>query len=237
MKVEFTKELSLIEKSIMYTNSNHLLEKYDELEIEYIKHSFFKRLFDIIISLSFILLFSIWLFPIIAILIRMETKGNPFYKQLRRGLNGRNFMCWKFRTMNPEFTGPYRATIPNDPRVTKIGKILRKTNLDEIPQIINVLFGNMSLVGPRPLPIEECMEYEKYIPNFNKRHIMKPGITGFAQINNLRGNEVDFDENRKRIISRTKYDLYYIKHYSFGFDLKIIFSTVINMIIRNEDIH
>lgn len=179
---------------------------------------FLKRTFDILFSLSvLILLFP--LFILIAIIIKLTSKGPVFYKQERLGKDGKIFMLYKFRTMyvgadkepEPKFTTPF------DPRVTKIGRILRKFSIDEFPQFINVLKGDMSIVGPRPERSYFVEKFKKEIPRYDERHRVKGGITGWAQVHGWRGDT--------SIEERLRYDLYYIENWSFLLDLKIILKT------------
>jgi len=178
-----------------------------------------KRLEDIIIS-SFLLLITFPLFLVIPLLIKLTSRGPVFYRQERVGLDGKPFVMLKFRTMKMDAekeTGPVWAT-PDDPRRTKVGKILRKLSLDELPQLINVLKGEMSLVGPRPERPYFVEEFRKVIPEYMARHRIKAGITGWAQVNGLRGNTP--------LEERIKYDLYYLENWSLWFDLKILFLTL-----------
>ncbi|WP_439152083.1 undecaprenyl-phosphate glucose phosphotransferase [Winogradskyella sp.] len=189
-----------------------------------------KRGFDIIFSILVIVFILSWLTPLIAILIKLESKGPVFFKQSRNGFNYREFDCYKFRSMTPnEKAHLYQAT-KNDQRVTKIGKFIRKTSIDELPQFFNVLFGSMSVVGPRPHMVSHTDMYAKRIDKFMVRHFVKPGITGLAQTSGFRG-EVETD---KDIIGRVKYDIFYIENWSLLLDLKIIFQTFIN-IVKGED--
>jgi len=173
-----------------------------------------KRIFDIVVSLIAIIL----LFPLMIIigLIILITSGPPvIFKQRRMGLDGKEFIMYKFRTMLPESDKEWVA--PED-RITKVGKILRKWSLDELPQFFNVLKGDMSIVGPRPERPEFVEQFKKMIPKYMLRHKVKSGITGWAQVNGLRGNT--------SIEKRIKYDLYYIENWSLWLDLKIIIMTL-----------
>lgn len=162
-----------------------------------------------------------------AILIRMESKGPVFYTQERMGLDGRPFHMIKFRTMRPdaEVNGP-GWTVKDDPRVTRLGRFMRKTNWDEIPQLINVLMGEMSLVGPRPERPVYVLEFRDQIPRYMERHREKAGMTGWAQVNGLRGDT--------SISERTQYDLWYIENWSLWLDIKIIIRTVWNTLWRRN---
>jgi putative colanic acid biosysnthesis UDP-glucose lipid carrier transferase len=184
-----------------------------------------KRVFDILFSLSVILIFFPILIPIMAILIRMDSPGPIFFKQLRPGKKNKLFDCYKFRTMKVNHTGELQAT-KNDSRITKVGRFMRKTNIDEIPQFFNVLLGNMSVVGPRPNMISQLEEYSKSIGNYKVRHFVTPGITGYAQVNGFRGETKEIGLMEKRV----QYDVQYIENWSLALDLKIIFLTVWNMV-------
>ena len=183
-----------------------------------------KRAFDIVFSLFVIVGVLSWLTPILAILIKTETRGNVFFKQRRNGLNYEEFYCYKFRSMRPNETADLHQVTKNDPRITKIGAFMRKTSIDELPQFWNVLKGDMSVVGPRPHMIKETERFAQKINKFMVRHLVKPGITGLAQINGFRG-EVETD---KDIINRVRYDIFYLENWSFLLDLKIVVMTVYN---------
>lgn len=190
-----------------------------------------KRTFDIIFSLIvFTLIFS-WLFPILALIIKIDSKGPVFFTQDRWGRDSKRIRCWKFRSMRTDSkdvneTGEYQQATKNDSRITRVGRFLRKSNLDELPQFINVLIGNMSIVGPRPHPEPLNIESNEKIKNYLIRHWVKPGITGWAQVNGYRGETKDFNLMRKRV----HFDIWYIENWSFWLDIKIIFMTVYNMI-------
>jgi len=177
-----------------------------------------KRSFDIVTS-GLILVASVPLFFFIVLLIKLTSKGPVFYYQERTGLDGKSFKVMKFRSMRIDaeaVSGPVWAQ-KNDPRTTPIGKFLRRWSLDEIPQFINVLKGDMSIVGPRPERPHFVAQFQKEIPKYLDRHRVKTGITGWAQVNGLRGN-TPIDE-------RTKYDIYYVENWSLVFDMKIILKT------------
>jgi len=185
-----------------------------------------KRFFDIIFSLMVIVFIFPILFPILAVLIKLTSRGPVFFTQLRSGRNNQDFICYKFRTMAVNNLADELQVKKGDPRITWIGKILRKTNLDEIPQFINVLLGNMSVVGPRPHMLKHTEEYSQIIDKFMVRHFVKPGITGWAQVNGLRGETTNSNKMGKRV----EYDVWYLENWNFILDIKIIFLTVFNMI-------
>jgi lipopolysaccharide/colanic/teichoic acid biosynthesis glycosyltransferase len=165
----------------------------------------------------------------VAALIKLDSKGQVLFSQVRWGMNGRKIRVYKFRSMRTELgdaTG-VAQTVKNDPRITRIGAILRRTNIDELPQLINVLKGDMSLVGPRCHAIGMLAAgrlYEELVPHYHLRHRMRPGITGLAQMRGLRGPTDRSDKARARIVS----DLYYVDNFSVWLDIKIMIGTVIS---------
>ena len=191
---------------------------------------FVKRIFDVIFSLVVIIGVLSWLTPILGLIIKMESKGPIFFKQKRNGLDYKEFYCYKFRSMRPNPEAHLYQIQKNDPRVTRIGKIIRKTSIDELPQFINVLKGNMSVVGPRPHMVSHTHMYAEKIDKFMVRHFIKPGITGLAQVSGFRG-EVE-DDNF--IINRVKYDIFYLENWSLLMDLKIVVKTVYNALSGDE---
>ncbi|WP_257221838.1 MULTISPECIES: undecaprenyl-phosphate glucose phosphotransferase [unclassified Acinetobacter] len=183
---------------------------------------FLKRVEDICVA-SVILLMISPLLLCIAVAIKLNSKGPVFFKQVRYGLNGKPILVYKFRSMSVMENGPeVKQAVKNDPRVTKVGAFLRKTSLDELPQFINVILGNMSVVGPRPHAAAHNEEYRKLITGYMLRHKVKPGITGLAQIRGWRGETDTLDKMEKRV----ECDLEYIRTWSLLLDLKIIFLTV-----------
>ena len=193
-------------------------------------NTFLKRVFDIVFSLLVIFFFLSWITPIIALLIKIESRGPVFFKQTRNGIKFREFTCYKFRSMVENTNADIQQATKNDKRVTIVGKILRKTSLDELPQFYNVLIGNMSVVGPRPHMIRENERYSKSVNKFMVRHFVKPGITGLAQVKGFRG-EIETDED---IINRVKYDIYYLENWSLILDLNIVFLTSINFLTGHK---
>lgn len=174
-------------------------------------------------ALSLILLTAcLPLMLIISLLIKVTSKGPVIFRQKRQGLQNRVFIIYKFRTLHVDTTNATQQVHPNDPRVTPLGKILRKTSLDELPQFINVLKGDMSIVGPRPHIPEENQRYTAQFESYHLRHLVKPGITGWAQVNGLRGYVVTSEQ----IAERLKHDLHYIKNMSPALDLKILIMTI-----------
>ncbi|MFL9837773.1 undecaprenyl-phosphate glucose phosphotransferase [Flavobacterium sp. ST-75] len=188
-----------------------------------------KRLFDIAFSLFVIIFVLTWLTPILALIIKLESPGPVFFKQGRPGINEKEFFCYKFRSMKLNKTTE-ESVIKNDPRVTRIGRFMRKTSIDEMPQFLNVLIGEMSVVGPRPHLWSQNNLYSKRIKKYLIRLYVKPGITGLAQVKGYRG-EISTDED---MINRIKYDVFYIENWSLLLDLKIIVQTVVNIFQGEE---
>lgn len=189
-----------------------------------------KRIFDIIFSISVILFVLSWLTPILAILIKLESKGPILFKQLRNGYNYKSFNCFKFRSMIVNEKADLIQVSKQDERITRIGKFMRKTSMDELPQFLNVLTGDMSVVGPRPHMLSHTNIYANKVDKFMVRHFVKPGITGLAQVSGYRG-EVESDSD---IIGRVKFDIFYIENWSLFLDLKIIIKTIIKAIQGDE---
>ncbi len=193
-------------------------------------NQFLKRSFDILVSLFVIVFILSWLTPILAIFIKLGSKGPVFFRQRRNGLDYKEFYCYKFRSMKLNPQANLHQVSRNDKRITGIGKFMRKTSIDEMPQFINVLLGDMSVVGPRPHMVSHTHMYAERIDKFMVRHFVKPGITGLAQTSGFRGEvESDYD-----IINRVKYDIFYIENWSLLLDLKIIFQTVFNALKGEE---
>ena len=183
-----------------------------------------KRVFDVVMATLGIVLLSP-LFAIVAVLIKLDSPGPVFFRQRRRGFNQREFAIWKFRTMTTMDDGAHvKQAVANDPRVTRIGRTLRRLNIDELPQLINVIRGDMSLVGPRPHAVAHDKHYERVIRRYVRRLNVKPGITGWAQVNGFRG----LTETEHAMRSRITHDLYYIDNWSIALDLYIIALTVIS---------
>jgi len=180
-----------------------------------------KRAFDILFALFIIIFVFSWLFPILAILIKMESKGPVFFVQKRSGRDNHPFNCYKFRSMYINHGADHKQATRGDARITKLGAFLRKTSLDELPQFFNVMIGNMSTVGPRPHMISHTQQYSQLIDRFMVRHFLKPGITGWAQVNGLRGET----KTTEAMLERVEADVWYLENWSFVLDIKIIFLT------------
>ena len=199
------------------------------------ENQLFKRFFDIIFSFFVLIFIFSWLFPIIFILIKLTSKGPVFFNQFRWGINNQKIKCYKFRTMyigsnEVANDGSYMPAKKDDQRITPIGKFLRKTSIDEMPQFFNVLIGSMSVVGPRPHPIPLNIESQEQIHNYLLRHLIKPGITGWAQVNGNRGEVKVMSQMQDRV----NFDIWYIENWTLWLDIQIIFQTVINLIKGDE---
>lgn len=188
-----------------------------------------KRALDIVVSVLVIIFVLSWLVPFLSLLIWMESPGPVFFKQLRSGRNNKPFWCLKFRSMKVNKDANAKQATRNDNRITKTGRFIRKTSLDEFPQFINVLLGEMSLVGPRPHMLKHTDDYSKQLDDFMVRHFVKPGITGWAQVNGFRGETKTLADMQGRI----EHDLWYLENWSLWLDLKILFLTAYNM-VRGE---
>ena len=184
-----------------------------------------KRSFDILFSFVFLISLYPLIYLIIGIAIKISSPGSIIFKQKRTGIYGKEFDCYKFRSMHVNEDADEKQAKKNDPRTTKIGYFLRKSNLDEIPQFFNVLMGDMSVVGPRPHMLKHTELYSSLIDKYMVRHLVKPGITGWAQVNGYRGETKTMDQMEGRV----KLDVWYLENWSFLLDLKIIFVTIINM--------
>lgn len=207
----------------------------NELPLTYysVSHNSAKRTMDVIISVFVLTLVFSWLYPLLWILIKADSDGPVFFKQLRHGKDNVPFYCYKFRTMVVNNEADTKQATKNDPRVTKIGAFLRKTSLDELPQILNVIRGEMSIVGPRPHPLILNERFSKEINNLMCRHIVKPGITGLAQAKGYRGETSTFTQMN----SRCKLDLFYVRNWSFWLDTKIIVWTLWELANNRENVY
>jgi putative colanic acid biosynthesis UDP-glucose lipid carrier transferase len=187
-----------------------------------------KRVMDLTISVLFITLIMSWLYPLVAILIKLTSKGPVLFIQKRTGYKGVEFDCFKFRTMYVNSDADTKQASSNDKRITFIGKILRLTHIDETPQFFNVLLGDMSIIGPRPHMLYHTHYYSQRIPYYNLRHEVKPGMTGMAQIKGYIGEILIERELRKRI----QWDIYYLKNRSLWLDLNIFLNTLGHVFLK-----
>ena len=182
-----------------------------------------KRIFDITVSVLVLLLIFSWLFPILFLLIKLDSRGPVFFVQKRVGFLGRSFPCLKFRTMHVNAEADTRQAAERDPRITRMGSFLRHSNLDELPQFLNVLAGHMSIVGPRPHMYNDCINFSRVVDCYKFRNLMKPGITGLAQVKGYRGPALNFE----LIFRRFQWDAFYVRNASFWLDLRIVHRTAI----------
>lgn len=189
-----------------------------------------KRAFDILFSSLVIVLFLSWLIPLLALLIKIDSRGPVFFGQERSGINYQTFRCWKLRSMYVNNEANSLLARRGDSRITRIGAFLRKTSLDELPQFFNVFMGQMSIVGPRPHMLKVNEEYAMVAEKYMVRHFIKPGITGLSQVRGYRGDT----SSDYQIRGRVKLDIFYLENWSFFLDLKIVFYTIYNM-LRGED--
>ena len=206
----------------------------DEVEntsFELMRSRLLKRIFDIFFSILVCVFVLSWLYPVIFIFIKIESQGPVIFKQHREGLHGRQFICYKFRSMYSNSLTDNRSADSNDKRITKVGAFLRRNSLDELPQFLNVLYGSMSVVGPRPHLKRLAQEYQKEVENYIHRHDVKPGITGLAQVSGYRGKI----RKKADIKNRIRLDVFYIKKRSLGLDISIIIKTIYNLLKGDEN--
>ena len=203
---------------------------FRNIPLDDVVNRFVKRQFDIIFSLGVIVLILSWLYPILAICIKISSPGPVLFKQVRSGKNNDDFWCWKFRSMTVNKDADNMQACKNDVRITKLGAFLRKTSLDELPQFFNVFTGQMSIVGPRPHMVKHTEEYSQKIDKYMFRHFVKPGITGLAQVRGYRGET----KNSKLMENRIRMDMLYVENWSFLLDIRIIFQTILNVFKKEE---
>ena len=185
-----------------------------------------KRVFDIIVSSLVIVFLLSWLLPMLALIIKLDSFGPVFFVQQRSGFLGRSFRCLKFRTMVVNTLSDKQQAIENDPRITRLGRFLRITSLDEMPQFFNVLMGDMSIVGPRPHMHKDNLDFAKVVENYRFRSLLKPGITGMAQVKGYRGPARDF----YKIFHRYQWDAFYVRNANISLDFKIIRLTALQIL-------
>lgn len=190
-----------------------------------------KRVFDLIISSIVTISILVWLIPLVGLFIRLNSPGPILFVQVRTGRNGKTFKCLKLRTMKHSRNTEFKQATQNDLRVTRLGKFLRRTNLDEMPQFLNVLAGHMSIVGPRPHPIQLDAQHWDTLPGYRERYAVKPGITGLAQARGARGETDELYKMQQRV----RYDHWYIRRQSYRLDLKICWWTVKGALRGNKN--
>lgn len=194
-------------------------------------NKFLKRTFDITFSLIAILFLLSWLLPLLALIIKLDSKGPVFFKQERSGIDNKTFSCWKLRSMYVNTEANLQQARRGDARITKVGAFLRRTSLDELPQFFNVLMGQMSVVGPRPHMLKHTQEYAASVDKFMVRHFIKPGITGLSQVRGYRGDTSEAHQMKGRV----RLDIFYLENWSLLLDLKIIFYTIYNAVKGEEN--
>jgi len=222
-----------------YFKKNVMVQLYGHLPVlsprteplEIMINQVVKRIFDIVFSLLVVIFVMSWLVPLMAILIKMESKGPVFFKQLRSGKHNEPFYCWKFRSMYVNGDSDIKQASKEDSRITKIGAFMRRNSIDEMPQFFNVLMGDMSVVGPRPHMLQHTAEYSALIDQFMVRHFLLPGITGWAQVNGLRGETREDGSMEERVDA----DIWYLENWSLLLDLKITFLTIWQILVGNKN--
>jgi putative colanic acid biosysnthesis UDP-glucose lipid carrier transferase len=212
-----------ISKDVVLEKDTVLLSSYVVKRKAYL---FLKRIFDIFFSFLFIGFVLSWLLPIISLLIIVDSKGPVFFVQQRLGRNGQPFRCLKFRTMVVNDEADEKQAEDNDYRITRFGKFLRRTNIDEFPQFFNVFIGEMSIIGPRPHMLSDCTRFSFVIPAYKFRTLVRPGITGLAQVKGHHGPSIDYES----IFTRYHWDAEYIRNANFRLDLQIISLTFLQSI-------
>ncbi|GHT43414.1 hypothetical protein FACS189438_0550 [Bacteroidia bacterium] len=198
-------------------------EREAVIPLERVENALLKRIFDVLFSLAFLITVFPVIYVVVGIAIRLGSPGPVFFVQEREGKRGRNFRCYKFRSMRANADA--KQACPGDPRITRFGKFIRRSNIDELPQFINVFKGDMSVVGPRPHPVWLNDKFSVVINNYGKRHTVKPGITGLAQVSGFRGETKNVEDMEGRVAR----DIWYMKHWTFWMDVRIVVMTVVNM--------
>ena len=234
VRIKFIPDFQLYTKSsrvnISFYGNTPVLSFRTE-PLEYTVNRLLKKAFDLLFSLGVIVLIFPWLFPILMIIIKIESPGPIFFKQERTGRDKESFSCWKFRSMYINKQADQLQAGKGDPRVTKFGAFMRKTSIDELPQFFNVFWGHMSVVGPRPHMVNHTEQYSNLINNYLVRHYAKPGITGWAQINGYRGETKELIDMQNRV----EHDIWYIENWSILLDVKIIIKTIFNVFKGEEN--
>jgi putative colanic acid biosynthesis UDP-glucose lipid carrier transferase len=221
-----------LEKNLSFSRyGDFFVINVNEIPLDNVFNGIAKRAFDLVFASLVTIFILSWMIPLIGILIKLESKGSVFFIQKRNGINNKEFNCLKFRSMTPNDYADVKQAIKNDPRVTKTGAFLRAYSLDEMPQFLNVLLGDMSIVGPRPHTIPMNQTFKTKIERYNSRHKIRPGITGLAQVRGFRG-EI---ENPHQIRSRVRLDSFYINNWTFLLDMRIMVKTVYELVFNREN--
>lgn len=220
----------LRKRMVMIQQGNNMLLTSRNEPLSNINNALVKRAFDLICSTLFLITLFPLIYVFVAIIIKRQSPGPVLFRQERSGLNGKVFVCYKFRSMHVNKEADTLQATENDPRKFKFGDFMRRTNIDELPQFINVWLGDMSMVGPRPHMLKHTEMYSQLIKEYMVRHWVKPGITGWAQVLGLRGETKEL----KQMEDRVKADIWYVENWNFWLDIKIIWKTIWNMVTRNE---
>lgn len=220
----------LRKKMVTIQQGNNMLLTSRNEPLTNINNAIIKRAFDLFCSTLFLVTLFPLVYVFVAIIIKRQSPGPVLFRQERSGLNGKVFVCYKFRSMHVNKEADTLQATENDPRKFKFGDFMRRTNIDELPQFINVWLGDMSMVGPRPHMLKHTEQYSQLIKEYMVRHWVKPGITGWAQVLGLRGETKEL----KQMEDRAKADIWYVENWNFWLDIKIIWKTIWNMITRNE---
>ena len=232
VRLKFVPDLSALEANFRFDKMGDFTVLCARTEpLETIENRFKKRLFDLIISSAVVVFILSWLYPILAIIIKLQSPGPVLFKQLRSGRDNKPFWCYKFRSMRMNNDSDKRQASINDDRITPIGRFMRRTNLDEFPQFFNVLLGYMSVIGPRPHMLSHTEQYRKIVDKYMVRHFLKPGISGLAQVNGYRGETKDNGLMEKRV----EHDIWYMENWSLMLDLRIVFLTIVNTLKGEEN--
>jgi Undecaprenyl-phosphate glucose phosphotransferase len=230
LRLNFVPDLAALETNFRFEKRGDFMVLCARNEpLEKIECRFRKRLFDIIVSTLVIVFILSWLYPLLALIIKIQSPGPVLFKQQRSGRNNKPFWCYKFRSMRVNKDSDAKQASKDDDRITPIGRFMRKTSLDEFPQFFNVLFGYMSIIGPRPHMLSHTEQYRNIIDKYMIRQFLKPGISGWAQVNGFRGETKDV----KLMESRVEHDIWYMENWSLMLDIRIVFLTAIN-IFRGE---
>lgn len=232
VRLKFVPDLTALETNFRFDKMGNFTVLCARTEpLENLENRFKKRLFDIIISSIAIVFILSWLYPILAILIKIQNPGPVLFKQLRSGRDNKPFWCFKFRSMKMNDNSNKVQASKDDDRITAIGKFMRRTSLDEFPQFFNVLFGHMSVIGPRPHMLAHTEQYRKIIDKYMIRQFLKPGISGWAQVNGFRGETKEVSKMEERV----EHDIWYMENWSVMLDVKVIFFTIINVFKGEEN--
>jgi putative colanic acid biosysnthesis UDP-glucose lipid carrier transferase len=232
IKVRWLAENQLLKQEPLLLNKNSFVPsmRNDSVPLDNARNRAYKRVFDLIFSSMVIITILSWLIPLIWIIIRFDSPGPLFFKQRRAGRGNKPFYCYKLRTMVVNREADVKQATRDDYRITKVGRVLRRTSLDEIPQFFNVFKGEMSIIGPRPHPYKLNEQFIESIEQLMSRHYVKPGITGLAQCMGYRGETSTFFDMNGRV----KLDRFYIENWSFALDIKIIIQTIVSLVRINK---